>query len=72
MDFVSIFQMSNSTYDKLKYIVQIILPAIATFIGVVGLAINWPPTELVVVIFTAVITLIGTALGISSRNYERH
>lgn len=71
MDFVSIFKMSNSTYDKLKYIVQIILPAIGTFIGVIGLAVDWPHTELVVVIFTATITLLGTALGISNHNYKR-
>lgn len=72
MDFVSIFEMSNKTYDKLKYIVQIILPAIATFVGIVGLSIDWPPTELVVTIFTATIALLGAILGISSHNYEKH
>lgn len=71
MDFVSIFEMSNKTYDKLKYIVQIILPAIATFIGLVGKSLDWEPTGIVVIIFTATITLLGAILGISSHNYEQ-
>ena len=72
MDFVSTFELSNKMYDKLKYIVQIILPALATFVGVIGLAVNWGPTELVVVILTATATMLGTILGKSSRNYEQH
>jgi len=72
MDFVSIFELSNKMYDKLKYIVQIILPALATFVGVIGLAVNWAPTKLVVVILTATTTMLGTILGISSHNYEQH
>ena len=72
MDFVSTFEMSNKTYDKLKYIIQIILPALATFVGVIGLAVNWAPTELVVVILTATTTMLGTTLRISSHNYEQH
>ena len=72
MDFVSTFELSNKMYDKLKYIVQIILPALATFVGAIGLAVNWGPTKLVVVILTTTTTMLGTILGISSRNYEQH
>ena len=70
MTFLDIFGMDDKTYDRLKYIVQIILPAIATFIGVLGLALDFPSTDLIVTITTAVITLLGTVLGISSYNYE--
>ena len=69
MNFKDTFQLKDTTYDKLKYIVQIVLPAVATFIGVVGIALGITYTEVVVVIFTAVNVLLGTVLGISSRNY---
>lgn len=72
MDFTSIFKMSNETYDKLKYVVQIILPAIATFVGLVSIALGWDNTKPIMVIFTGVITLLGTILGISNHNYKAH
>jgi hypothetical protein len=69
MNFKDTFQLKDTTYDQLKYIVQIVLPAVATFIGVVGIALGITYTEVVVVIFTAVNVLLGTILGVSSRNY---
>ena len=69
MNFKDTFRLKDTTYDQLKYIVQIVLPAVATFIGVVGIALGITYTEVVVVIFTAVNVLLGTILGISSRNY---
>lgn len=69
MSFKDTFQLKDSTYDQLKYIVQIVLPAVATFIGVVGIALGITYTEVVVVIFTAVNVLLGTILGVSSKNY---
>lgn len=70
MDFTSVFKMSNETYDKLKYVVQIILPAIATFVGLVAISLGWDNTKPIMVIFTGVITLLGTILGISNHNYK--
>ena len=69
MNFKDTFRLKDTTYDQLKYIVQIVLPAVATFIGVVGIALGVTYTEVVVVIFTAVNVLLGTILGVSSRNY---
>lgn len=71
MSFLEIFELSDKVYNKLKYIVQIILPAIATFIGVIGLSMELPYTDLVVTIFMAVIALLGSVLGISSYNYNK-
>ena len=70
MSFLEIFELSDKAYNKLKYIVQIILPAIATFIGILGLSLGLPYTELIVTISTAVIALLGSILGISSYNYN--
>ena len=71
MSFLEIFELSDKAYNKMKYIVQIILPAIATFIGILGLSLGLPYTELIVTIFTAVIALLGSVLGISSYNYNK-
>lgn len=72
MTFLEVFEMDSKSYDRLKYVVQIILPAIATFIGVLGLALDFPSTDLIVTITTAVITLLGTMLGISNYQYKQN
>lgn len=63
--------MDNKTYDILKTIGMIILPALATFIGTVGKAFNWEYTDITVIVITALATFLGTVLGVSSRNYKK-
>lgn len=62
--------MSNKTYDLLKWIAQILLPAIGTFYF--GLARIWglPCPEEVVGTITVIDTFLGCLLGISTMNYE--
>lgn len=71
MNFKDTFKMSNETYDRLKYIVQIILPALATFVGLIGVALDLPNTEMNVTVLTAIIACLGTVLGVSSTNYHK-
>lgn len=54
--------MTNKTYDTLKMIVQIIMPAIITCIGVIGQAVKWPQTELALTILGAITACAGTIL----------
>lgn len=54
--------MSNKTYDTLKLIVQIILPAVITCIGVVGKATGFEYTEIVLTILGAITACAGTIL----------
>ena len=54
--------MSNKTYDALKLIVQIIMPAIITCIGVVGKATGFAHTEIVLTILGAITACAGTIL----------
>ena len=61
--------MKNKTYDFLKRLVQVILPAILTFIGVVMSTLDFKYTEIVLTIGTAFITMLGTILGISNSKY---
>ena len=61
--------MSNKTYDILKFIAQVVLPALTTFYGVFGATLNIPYTQEVITIAVAFDTMLGTILGISSKRY---
>ena len=62
-------KMTNKTYDILKWIALILLPALATFYAAVAAVWGLPYTEQVVGTITAVDTLLGTLLKISSDKY---
>lgn len=62
--------MQNKTFDVLKNIALIVIPALATFIGVVGKALEWQNADITVIIVTAVGTFLGTVLGVSNRTYK--
>ena len=63
--------MSNKTYNILKWIVITVLPALLTLFGVIGATLDFSFTDTVITIGTAVITFLGTVLGISSVNYNK-
>lgn len=62
--------MSNKTYDVLKWIAALVLPALATL--VIALAGIWglPYGKAIGATITAVDAFLGTILGISSKNYQ--
>ena len=64
-------KFENKTYDILKIISLIILPALATFYGSLGKIWNFPMTEQIVLTITALDTFLGACLGISSSNYKK-
>ena len=66
-----IINMTNRTYDILKWIALILLPALATFYAAIAAVWGLPYTEQVVGTITAVETLLGTLLKISSDNYKK-
>ena len=63
--------ISNKTYDIIKWIVLIVLPALITFYGVLGATLNIPYTQEVLTIATAFDTMLGTIIGISTYNYNK-
>lgn len=63
--------MKNKTYDILKYVAQIILPAIGTLYFALAGIWGFPYAEQVVGTITAVDTFLGVVLGISSANYNK-
>ncbi|HGF8300786.1 TPA: phage holin [Enterococcus faecium] len=44
--------MNNKTFEVLKWFALVIIPALATFVGLVGKALNWQYTDICVVIIT--------------------
>lgn len=60
---------SNAWYDKLKFLAQIGLPALATFYAAVGALWGWPRVEETVGTIVAVDLLLGALLQISTKQY---
>lgn len=63
--------MSNKLYDVLKYIAQIVLPAIGTLYFALAGIWGFPYGEQIVGTITALDTFLGVILGISSSNYNK-
>jgi hypothetical protein len=64
-------KLNDKTYNILKWIALIALPALITFYGVVGAACNIPYTDTVLTIATAFDAMLGTLLGISTNTYNK-
>lgn len=62
--------MSNNTYDILKYIAQIVLPAIATLYGALAGIWGLPYGEQIVATISAIDLFLGAILKISTTRYE--
>ena len=62
--------MNNKTYDILKRVALIVVPALATFVNAVGIVWGSPYTNEVTATITAFGVFLGAAIGVSSKNYE--
>lgn len=62
--------MNDKTYDILKRVALIVIPALATFVNAVGIVWGVPYTNEVTATITAFGVFLGAAIGISSKNYE--
>ena len=71
MDFLQIFEMDNKTYDRLKYFVLVIAPALIALTGVLLMSFDVDRTELILTVMAAVNTFLGTVLGISGIQYKK-
>jgi hypothetical protein len=62
--------MSNRTYDALKFVAQIVLPALGTLYFALAGIWGLPYGEQIVGTITAVDTFLGAVLKISSDRYK--
>lgn len=63
--------MSNKTYDVLKWISMVVLPAIGTLYFALAGIWGFPYAEQVCGTITASVTFLGVVLGISSSQYKK-
>lgn len=63
--------MSNSTYDKLKFIAQVVLPAAGTLYAALAGIWGLPYAEQIVGTIVAVDTFLGVVLKISTYQYNK-
>lgn len=63
--------MSNKVYDVLKYIAQIVLPALATLYFALSQIWGLPYGEEIVGTITAIDAFLGALLGISTMIYNK-
>lgn len=64
-------KLSNKTYDILKYIAQIVLPALGTLYFALASIWGLPYGEQIVGTITAVDAFLGALLGISTAKYNK-
>lgn len=64
-------KLSNSTYDALKYIAQIVLPAVATLYFALSQIWGFPYGEEIVGTIAAIDAFLGAVLKISSDQYYK-
>lgn len=64
-------KFSNSMYDILKYIAQIVLPAVATLYFALSQIWGLPFGEEIVGTITAIDCFLGALLGISTAQYKK-
>lgn len=62
-------KLSNSCYDILKYIAQVVLPALGTLYFALASIWGFPYGEQIVGTITAIDTFMGVLLKISSDKY---
>lgn len=66
------FRLSNSIYDLLKYVAQIVLPAIGTLYFALASIWGLPYGEQIVGTITAIDCFLGALLGVSTYQYNKN
>lgn len=64
-------KFSNKTYDILKWVCMIVLPALGTFYFAIAGIWGLPYAEQIVGTIAAVTTLLGALIGISTAKYNK-
>lgn len=64
-------KLENKTYDVLKYIALIVLPALATLYGALARIWGLPYAEEIPLTIMAIDTFMGVVLKVSTDNYHK-
>lgn len=63
---------NNRTYDSLKWVNAILIPALITLITAIGKTLEWKYVLVVVAICNAVNAFLGSILGVSNYRYKNN
>lgn len=64
-------QLSNKTYDILKWLVLVVIPALTTFYVVCDKTFGWGYAEIVSTLSAAFCACVGAIIGISTAQYNK-
>lgn len=64
-------QFSDKTYNILKWLCLIAIPAFATLLSSIGSAVGMDMTKATLII-SAIATFIGALIGVSNSNYNKN
>lgn len=64
-------KMNDRTYDLLKWLCLIVLPALATLYATLGKVWGLPYTEQIPLTINAIATFIGVCIGVSTLAYNK-
>ena len=65
-------KMNDKTYEFLKWLILIVIPAITTFYCVLDGLFKWGYADVVGTVSAAFCAMVGTIIGISTANYYRN
>lgn len=71
MEFKKVFKMSDSTYNILQYFQRVIIPALLTLIGAIGVTLEYEVLAIVVAIGSAINLCLGSILNGASHEYAK-
>lgn len=63
--------LSPVWYDRMRFLVQVVLPALVSLIITLGLLYSWAGSEVVAGTISAITLFLGLILGKSRRNYNQ-
>ena len=63
--------LNNKSYEIMKWITMIALPAISVFIGAVGVELGISDPDTLVTLLNAITVLMGSLIGMSTLNYNK-
>lgn len=64
-------KIPDKLYDKLKWLVLVVIPALTTFYNVLDKLFKWGTGEVVMTISVAACACIGSIVGISTAQYNK-
>lgn len=64
-------KLSDKQYDFLKWLAIYFVPALTTFVGIVGISLNWEYTAIATTIIGATGSFIASIIGMSVKEYEK-